>query len=54
MNNLTKTVPIMLPSVPNFISVEGVMTPIREFTEEELREIGLAWTELLIKKAKNR
>jgi len=54
MNNLTKTVPIMLPSVPNYISVNGVMTSISEFTEEELREIGLAWTELLIKKAKSK
>lgn len=51
---LTKNVVVSVPMTPNFISVNGVMLPISDFTEKELREIGLVWTEELIKKAKMR
>lgn len=49
---------VVNPSVPNFISVrignskEVVAVPVKDFSEEELREIGKRWTEDLVAKSR--
>ena len=52
---LTKNVSVNLPSVPNFIihsAEREEVVPIRLFRNMELRKIGKAWTDALIKKAR--
>lgn len=44
---------IEIPMVPNFIRYgERKTLPVSHFSDEELKEIGIAWTAELIKKAK--
>lgn len=45
---------VEIPRVPNFLrtSPEGAAFPLRACTDEDLRVIGAAWTEGLIKRAK--
>jgi hypothetical protein len=45
---LKRELDVKLPSRPNFIEVGGVSTSIADFTSEELRAIGTAWTMELI------
>lgn len=42
------------PRLPNFIRVRGEMVPIAEFTDEELRAIGMDWTRRLIETAQKK
>lgn len=53
---MEKKLKVRCPMVPNFILIENSDTPIsiREFTEDELREIASEWTEELIKKSKSK
>ena len=51
---LFKNIPVEIPSIPNFIKVGGNTFPIKEFTEEELKDIGEEWTKKLIEKAKKK
>lgn len=49
-----------LPAVPNFIGIHGnnrdevVTVSIVDFSEEDLRIIGKAWTDALVESAKNK
>lgn len=52
MESITKSVPIEIPQIPNFIKVGNSSYPIGSFTRKELEEIGRAWTDKLIEKAK--
>ena len=51
---------IEVPITPNFLRnrVEGrekaVLIPIQDFTDDELKEIGLEWGEKLIKEARKK
>ncbi len=48
------SIEVELPSVPNYLRVQGEQTaiPIQRFSEKELREIGRQWTKALIAKSK--
>lgn len=45
-----------LPSVPNFVQIAALGSkgklPISDLTDEQLRELGAAWTEKLIAHAR--
>ncbi len=41
-----------IPIVPNFLKTENGQVPISAVTEEALRELGKAWTEQLVMKAR--
>lgn len=48
---------ITQPTVPNFLQVrigskEVIEVAVKDFSEEELREVGKRWTEDLVAKAK--
>lgn len=45
--------PILVPKVPNFLLVDDIESAfsIAQFSDDELRSIGQAWTEQLIKRA---
>lgn len=50
---------IVVPSTPNFLQVrigskEVVTVPIKDFSEDELRDIGKKWTEELVAKSRRR
>lgn len=51
-----KQVKIQTPQTPNFILTEELdqPIPIAEFSDQELRAIGDAWTQDLIRKARTR
>lgn len=49
---LTTDVDIEVPSLPNFIKVNGQPTPIQAIKEETLRELGNIWVKHLLHKAK--
>ncbi|MFA5696216.1 MAG: hypothetical protein WCT51_04850 [Candidatus Shapirobacteria bacterium] len=53
---MEKKIVIQCPLVPNFLKPEGMDEPIsiREFTEEELRQVAAEWTEELIKKSQRK
>lgn len=53
-SKLFKNIPVEIPSVPNFIKVGNSTFPIKEFTEEELKDIGNEWTKKLIEKSKRK
>lgn len=42
---------IEVPRVPNFIRYDGGGFRVGELTDEDLRRIGVAWTEALIARA---
>lgn len=44
-------VKVHTPHTPNFITVGKEAVSIKEFTEEQLREIGSEWVEALVTKA---
>lgn len=44
-------VKVQTPSTPNFITVGKETISIKNFTEEQLREIGAEWVEALVTKA---
>ena len=52
---LTKYVTVNMPGLPNFIIHEDgkmrISVPVRQFSERELKKIGMAWTDALIAKA---
>lgn len=52
---LTKFVSVNLPVLPNFIVHEDgkhhEVVPVRMFTNAELKKIGRAWTNALVKSA---
>jgi hypothetical protein len=41
-----------VPAVPKFLVTENGQVPIHAVTEEALRELGAAWTEMLLMKAR--
>lgn len=41
-----------IPHTPNFIKVGENMIELADFSDEDLRQIGKEWTELLIAKAR--
>jgi len=41
-----------VPLVPNFLKTENGSVPISAVTEEALLELGAAWTEALVMKAR--
>ncbi len=43
-----------VPLTPNFLKTENGQVPISAVTEEALRELGAAWTEQLVMKARQR
>ena len=47
---------IVLPILPNFVrtSNKDVCISIGELTEQQIKELGEAWTEALIKKARDK
>lgn len=45
---------ISLPLTPNFLRSNFGTLPIAFFTDEQLREVGRAWTEALVEKARSR
>jgi hypothetical protein len=56
-----KKVKTITPMVPNFIRISEVKSlsgggtiDIKDFTDEELRQIGKDWTDALIRNAKQR
>lgn len=49
---ITKEAEVRIPLVPNFIFVGEDNVPIKEFTEEQLRELGQEWVEELVKRSK--
>lgn len=52
MSAPTVTVPIEVPRVPNFVRLMGGGTVgVEHLTEDQLRELGAAWTEALVKNA---
>lgn len=51
---LEKKFTITIPSVPNFIKVGEQSLSIADFSEAELRAIGRAWTEDLLKAGKKK
>lgn len=52
--SLEKKFTITIPSTPNFIKVGEQNLSVAEFTEHELRAIGRAWTDELLKSAKKK
>ena len=53
-SKLFKNLPVIVPSIPNFIRVANQTYPISDFTEEELQDIGEEWTRQFIIKAKKK
>ena len=51
---LQKKFTVTIPSVPNFIKVGEQSLSIADFSEAELRAIGRAWTEDLLKAGKKK
>lgn len=53
MSKLSTMVEIRIPRPPNFLHVilGGVSIPISDLTDAQLREVGEAWTDALIKRA---
>lgn len=51
---LEKKFTIMIPSTPNFIKVGEQNLSIADFSEAELKAIGRAWTDELIKAGKKK
>lgn len=49
-----KSVGVKVPRVPNFIAVGSEYIAIANFTDNELRVIGKAWTNQLVELAKQR
>jgi hypothetical protein len=51
---------VITPTVPNYLQVrigntnEPVTVPVKDFTEEELREVGKKYTENLVAKSRRR
>jgi len=51
---------IQQPAVPAFLKVrlgsgsETTLVPVKDFSEEELREVGRRWTEDLVARSKRR
>lgn len=44
---------INLPRPPNFLTTtDGRTVPVAAFTEEALRQLGAAWTEALVERAR--
>lgn len=54
MSVLTKKLEVKLPTTPNFITVGEHTLSIAEFSEPELRAIGRAWTDELVKAGKKK
>lgn len=46
--SITKAVKVHTPNRPNFIRVGSEYVSIAEFSDEDLRRIGKAWTQLLV------
>lgn len=44
----------IVPMTPNFILVDGHATPIAMFTDNQLKQIGRAWTDKIIEIATER
>jgi len=40
-----------IPTVPNFLKVEGRWVPLRDLNAAQLTKIGRKWTEALIRRA---
>lgn len=53
-SKLFKNIPVEIPETPNFIRVGNNPYPIKDFTIEELEDIGREWTKKLIEKANKR
>lgn len=51
---MEKKLAVVIPMVPNFITVGRETFPISDFTERELREIGKEWIEKLIMHAETK
>lgn len=49
-----RNVRVKIPTVPNFIQVNGHPEPVSSFSENELQIIGTLWTKDLIAKAKRK
>lgn len=45
---------IELPSLPNFIKVDGHMTPVGKISDSNLKKLGQLWTQELIALARKR
>ena len=43
---------IQVPRVPNFIIYEGGQLQVGELSDEDLRRIGVVWTEALLERAR--
>lgn len=51
----TAKLTLIVPRVPKHLTtVEGVTLPVSAINEDDLRELGKAWTEALIKNAQHR
>ena len=52
-NQIVLGLPITIPKVPNYLQVDDCDVPfsIGQFSDDELRAIGHAWTKKLIKRA---
>lgn len=54
---MEKKIKFKLPMLPNFVMAEGnsqYSTDIKDFTDEELKQIGKEWTEALLAHAQKR
>ena len=43
---------VEIPSIPSFIKVGNDSRSIKDFSEEELRQIGIEWTDKLVERSK--
>lgn len=54
---MEKKIKVKIPSLPNFLQLESEtpsVLPLKDFTEEQLRELAQEWTEALVKKSKQK
>lgn len=51
-SKIFKTIEIEVPTIPNYIRVGKQMIEVANFTEDEIKAIGKAWTEKLLEKQK--
>lgn len=53
---MEKPLKVRIPDVPNFLLVgdEKTAVSIGKFTDEELKQVGIEWTEKLIDNAKKK
>lgn len=42
-----------IPTVPNFLKTSSGVVPLYAITEEALRQLGAAWTEMLVERARH-